>query len=60
MSGSTRMVVCERCGSLAIPALMFSVINAEGNPAWLCDECCKPSRTLERTVLDAADADKED
>jgi len=36
---NTKMVKCFVCGAMAIPELMWSVIDDEEKPAWICDDC---------------------
>jgi len=39
--GKQRLRKCHNCDTLAIPDLMMSILDEEGNPAYLCDDCCE-------------------
>lgn len=43
-----KMVVCQRCGSLALPEFMVSLIDNEDKSCWLCDDCIEDLRAAAR------------
>ena len=34
-----RVVPCAECGSWDLPECMWSGIDEEGKPCWLCEDC---------------------
>lgn len=46
MSDDKKMVVCDECGGAAVPYLMVSVTDEDGQPCWLCEECYDTGRPL--------------